>query len=155
MCFLLQVFGIIFTICQGKIMDSFNTLAGNLFLCAFLLIGTFITGADRSVLIYLTSCSSLIQCWVYTWGIVKLLCIFYSGPMNCSCFKMFWFLVLLGKHSIKIHAAWVTLWKLRCPLKFQLMYELLNTQKKNTGLSKYRISYKILQGTNTEPDLCR
>uniref|UniRef100_A0A672T0P2 FLVCR choline and putative heme transporter 2 n=1 Tax=Sinocyclocheilus grahami TaxID=75366 RepID=A0A672T0P2_SINGR len=52
-----QVFGIIFTICQGKIMDSFNTLAGNLFLCAFLLIGTIITGADRSILI----CSSLIE----------------------------------------------------------------------------------------------
>ncbi len=49
--FLLQVFGIIFTICQGKIMDSFNTLAGNLFLCAFLLIGTIITGADCSLLI--------------------------------------------------------------------------------------------------------
>ncbi|XP_048063641.1 feline leukemia virus subgroup C receptor-related protein 2 isoform X1 [Megalobrama amblycephala] len=43
-----QVFGIIFTICQGKIMDSFNTLAGNLFLCAFLLIGTFITACIKS-----------------------------------------------------------------------------------------------------------
>ncbi|KTG46753.1 hypothetical protein cypCar_00042480 [Cyprinus carpio] len=46
--FLLQVFGIIFTICQGKIMDSFNTLAGNLFLCAFLLIGTIITACIKS-----------------------------------------------------------------------------------------------------------
>lgn len=43
-----QVFGIIFTICQGKIMDSFGTLAGNLFLCAFLLIGTIITGCIKS-----------------------------------------------------------------------------------------------------------
>ncbi|XP_042602361.1 feline leukemia virus subgroup C receptor-related protein 2-like isoform X1 [Cyprinus carpio] len=43
-----QVFGIIFTICQGKIMDSFNTLAGNLFLCAFLLIGTIITACIKS-----------------------------------------------------------------------------------------------------------
>jgi len=64
--FLLQVFGIIFTICQGKMMDSFNTLAGNLFLCGFLLIGTFITGADRSMLVYQTSCSSLIQYRVHT-----------------------------------------------------------------------------------------
>ncbi|XP_016121369.1 feline leukemia virus subgroup C receptor-related protein 2-like [Sinocyclocheilus grahami] len=43
-----QVFGIIFTICQGKIMDSFNTLAGNLFLCAFLLVGTIITACIKS-----------------------------------------------------------------------------------------------------------
>lgn len=39
-----QVFGIIFTICQGKIIDSFGTLAGNIFLCVFLLIGTIMTG---------------------------------------------------------------------------------------------------------------
>ncbi|KAK1804833.1 hypothetical protein P4O66_003672 [Electrophorus voltai] len=38
-----NVFGIIFTICQGKIIDDFGTLAGNLFLCAFLLLGTIIT----------------------------------------------------------------------------------------------------------------
>uniref|UniRef100_A0A8C8R4T8 FLVCR heme transporter 2 n=1 Tax=Pelusios castaneus TaxID=367368 RepID=A0A8C8R4T8_9SAUR len=38
-----QVFGIIFTISQGKIMDRFGTQAGNLFLCSFLLLGTFIT----------------------------------------------------------------------------------------------------------------
>ncbi|TRY88480.1 hypothetical protein DNTS_005160 [Danionella cerebrum] len=42
------VFGIIFTICQGKIMDSYNTLAGNLFLCAFLLMGTVLTGFIKS-----------------------------------------------------------------------------------------------------------
>uniref|UniRef100_A0A8C0JH61 Major facilitator superfamily (MFS) profile domain-containing protein n=1 Tax=Chelonoidis abingdonii TaxID=106734 RepID=A0A8C0JH61_CHEAB len=38
-----QVFGIIFTIAQGKIIDCFGTQAGNLFLCSFLLLGTFIT----------------------------------------------------------------------------------------------------------------
>lgn len=39
-----QVFGIIFTICQGKIIDNYGTLAGNIFLCVFLLIGTIMTG---------------------------------------------------------------------------------------------------------------
>ncbi|XP_076834136.1 choline/ethanolamine transporter flvcr2a isoform X4 [Brachyhypopomus gauderio] len=38
-----QVFGIIFTICQGKIIDYYGTLAGNIFLCVFLLLGTIIT----------------------------------------------------------------------------------------------------------------
>ncbi|XP_074852851.1 choline/ethanolamine transporter FLVCR2 isoform X1 [Carettochelys insculpta] len=38
-----QVFGIIFTIGQGKIIDHFGTQAGNLFLCAFLLLGTIVT----------------------------------------------------------------------------------------------------------------
>lgn len=38
------MFGIIFTICQGKIIDRFGTLAGNIFLCVFLLIGTIMTG---------------------------------------------------------------------------------------------------------------
>lgn len=130
MCFLLQVFGIIFTICQGKIMDSFNTLAGNLFLCAFLLIGTFITGADRSMLVYLTSCSSLIQYIIFEFIFEGT--IFYSGPMNCCCFQTFWFLVikmLLGKHCIKVHAAWVTLWNLQFPLMFKLIYELLTHRK--------------------------
>jgi FLVCR family feline leukemia virus subgroup C receptor-related protein len=40
----LQLFGIIFTISQGKIMDKWGTLAGNIFLCVFLLIGTILTG---------------------------------------------------------------------------------------------------------------
>lgn len=40
----MQVFGIIFTICQGKIIDHFGTLPGNIFLCVFLLIGTIMTG---------------------------------------------------------------------------------------------------------------
>nr|XP_020472946.1 feline leukemia virus subgroup C receptor-related protein 2-like [Monopterus albus] len=43
-----QVFGIIFTICQGKIIDQFGTLAGNIFLCIFLLIGTVLTGFIKS-----------------------------------------------------------------------------------------------------------
>lgn len=43
-----QVFDIIFTICQGKIIDRFGTLAGNIFLCVFLLIGTVMTGRTRN-----------------------------------------------------------------------------------------------------------
>ncbi|XP_033932233.1 choline/ethanolamine transporter flvcr2b isoform X1 [Pseudochaenichthys georgianus] len=43
-----QVFGIIFTISQGKIIDRFGTLAGNIFLCVFLLIGTVMTGLIKS-----------------------------------------------------------------------------------------------------------
>lgn len=40
-----QIFGIIFTISQGKIIDKWGTFAGNIFLCIFLLIGTALTGA--------------------------------------------------------------------------------------------------------------
>ncbi|KAG7260732.1 hypothetical protein CRUP_026889 [Coryphaenoides rupestris] len=43
-----QLFGIIFTICQGKIMDAWGTLAANIFLCIFLLIGTILTGFIKS-----------------------------------------------------------------------------------------------------------
>ncbi|KAM8846841.1 choline/ethanolamine transporter flvcr2b-like isoform 2-T2 [Synchiropus picturatus] len=43
-----QVFGIIFTIAQGKIIENYGTLAGNIFLCIFLLIGTVITGLIKS-----------------------------------------------------------------------------------------------------------
>ncbi|XP_064184176.1 heme transporter FLVCR2 isoform X3 [Anguilla rostrata] len=43
-----QVFGILFTIGQGKIIDQFGTLAGNIFLCVFLLIGTVMTGFIKS-----------------------------------------------------------------------------------------------------------
>ncbi|XP_063351971.1 heme transporter FLVCR2 isoform X3 [Pelmatolapia mariae] len=43
-----QVFGIIFTICQGKIIDDYGTLAGNIFLCVFLLIGTIMTALIKS-----------------------------------------------------------------------------------------------------------
>ncbi|KAG8126342.1 hypothetical protein E2320_021493 [Naja naja] len=38
-----QVFGIIFTISQGQIIDNFGTKAGNIFLCFFLFIGAIIT----------------------------------------------------------------------------------------------------------------
>nr|XP_046196824.1 feline leukemia virus subgroup C receptor-related protein 2-like [Oncorhynchus gorbuscha] len=43
-----QVFGIIFTICQGKITDNYGTLAGNIFLCVFLFIGSVLTGFIKS-----------------------------------------------------------------------------------------------------------
>ncbi|XP_038147374.1 feline leukemia virus subgroup C receptor-related protein 2 isoform X3 [Cyprinodon tularosa] len=43
-----QIFGIIFTIGQGKLMDRWGTLVGNLFLCTFLLIGTLMTGFIKS-----------------------------------------------------------------------------------------------------------
>ncbi|XP_054652905.1 feline leukemia virus subgroup C receptor-related protein 2 isoform X4 [Dunckerocampus dactyliophorus] len=43
-----QIFGIIFTISQGKIIDRWGTLAGNIFLCVFLLIGTVMTGLIKS-----------------------------------------------------------------------------------------------------------
>ncbi|KAF4084253.1 hypothetical protein AMELA_G00126590 [Ameiurus melas] len=45
-----QVFGIIFTICQGKIIDSYSTLAGNIFLCVFLFLGTIITAFIKTEL---------------------------------------------------------------------------------------------------------
>ncbi|XP_066483481.1 heme transporter FLVCR2 [Tiliqua scincoides] len=44
-----QIFGILFTISQGQIIQHVGTQAGNLFLCAFLFVGTIITafiGAD-------------------------------------------------------------------------------------------------------------
>nr|XP_061798233.1 heme transporter FLVCR2-like [Nerophis lumbriciformis] len=43
-----QIFGIIFTIGQGKIMDAWGTLAGNIFLCVFLVIGSVMTGLIKS-----------------------------------------------------------------------------------------------------------
>ncbi|XP_075964384.1 choline/ethanolamine transporter flvcr2a [Anarhichas minor] len=43
-----QIFGIIFTISQGKIIDRWGTFAGNIFLCIFLLIGTALTGLIKS-----------------------------------------------------------------------------------------------------------
>ncbi|KAK2826137.1 hypothetical protein Q5P01_020351 [Channa striata] len=43
-----QIFGIIFTIAQGKIIDTWNPLAGNIFLSIFLLIGAIITGFIKS-----------------------------------------------------------------------------------------------------------
>ncbi|XP_061699397.1 heme transporter FLVCR2 isoform X3 [Syngnathoides biaculeatus] len=43
-----QIFGIIFTIAQGTIIDRWGTLAGNIFLCIFLLIGAIMTGFIKS-----------------------------------------------------------------------------------------------------------
>uniref|UniRef100_A0A672RMA1 FLVCR choline and putative heme transporter 2 n=1 Tax=Sinocyclocheilus grahami TaxID=75366 RepID=A0A672RMA1_SINGR len=43
-----QMFGIAFTIIQGKIIDHFSTLAGNIFLCVFLLIGSIMTALIKS-----------------------------------------------------------------------------------------------------------
>ncbi|XP_027027858.2 feline leukemia virus subgroup C receptor-related protein 2 [Tachysurus fulvidraco] len=43
-----QVFGILFTICQGKIIDFYSTLAGNIFLCVFLFLGIIITAFIRA-----------------------------------------------------------------------------------------------------------
>ncbi|XP_051579188.1 feline leukemia virus subgroup C receptor-related protein 2-like [Myxocyprinus asiaticus] len=43
-----QMFGIAFTIIQGKIIDHFSTLAGNMFLCVFLLIGSIMTAFIKS-----------------------------------------------------------------------------------------------------------
>lgn len=39
-----QVFGIIFTIFQGQIIDNYGTMPGNIFLCAFLTLGAALTG---------------------------------------------------------------------------------------------------------------
>uniref|UniRef100_A0A8C8ZVB2 FLVCR choline and putative heme transporter 2 n=1 Tax=Prolemur simus TaxID=1328070 RepID=A0A8C8ZVB2_PROSS len=39
-----QVFGIIFTISQGQIIDHYGTMPGNIFLCVFLTLGAALTG---------------------------------------------------------------------------------------------------------------
>uniref|UniRef100_A0A8C2U9E7 FLVCR choline and putative heme transporter 2 n=1 Tax=Coturnix japonica TaxID=93934 RepID=A0A8C2U9E7_COTJA len=43
-----QIFGIAFTISQGKIIDHFGTKAGNLFLCSFLFLGSIMTAFIRA-----------------------------------------------------------------------------------------------------------
>ncbi|XP_051942327.1 feline leukemia virus subgroup C receptor-related protein 2 isoform X2 [Hippocampus zosterae] len=43
-----QIFGIIFTIAEGKIIDRWGTLAGNIFLSIFILIGAIMTGFIKS-----------------------------------------------------------------------------------------------------------
>ena len=43
-CFLFQMLGMIFTFSEGKLIDKWGTLAGNIFLSCFLLIGAVITG---------------------------------------------------------------------------------------------------------------
>ena len=40
----LQVFGIVFTISQGQIIDNYGTMPGNIFLCVFLTLGAVLTG---------------------------------------------------------------------------------------------------------------
>lgn len=42
-----QVFGIIFTIFQGQIIDNYGTMPGNIFLCAFLTLGAALTAFIR------------------------------------------------------------------------------------------------------------
>ncbi|XP_057344285.1 feline leukemia virus subgroup C receptor-related protein 2 isoform X4 [Manis pentadactyla] len=42
-----QVFGIIFTIFQGQIIDNYGTMPGNIFLCAFLALGAALTAFIR------------------------------------------------------------------------------------------------------------
>lgn len=53
-----QVFGIIFTISQGQIIDNYGTMPGNIFLCVFLTLGAALTGElgpqDEMVLRLLT-----------------------------------------------------------------------------------------------------
>lgn len=39
-----QVFGIIFTISQGQIIDNYGTMPGNIFLCVLLTLGAVLTG---------------------------------------------------------------------------------------------------------------
>uniref|UniRef100_UPI00398EE403 choline/ethanolamine transporter flvcr2a isoform X2 n=1 Tax=Pristiophorus japonicus TaxID=55135 RepID=UPI00398EE403 len=43
-----QVFGIIFTISQGKLIDHFGTVAGNIFIFVFLLVGTILTALIKA-----------------------------------------------------------------------------------------------------------
>lgn len=43
-----QVFGIIFTISQGQIIDNYGSVPGNIFLCVFLALGSALTGECRS-----------------------------------------------------------------------------------------------------------
>jgi hypothetical protein len=43
-----QVFGIVFTISQGQIIDNHGTMFGNIFLCVFLALGSALTGEWRS-----------------------------------------------------------------------------------------------------------
>lgn len=42
--FFSQIFGIIFTLCDGKVIDKWGTLAGNILLSSFLLLGMIVTG---------------------------------------------------------------------------------------------------------------
>lgn len=43
-----QVFGIIFTISQGQIIDNYGSVPGNIFLCVFLALGSALTAFIKS-----------------------------------------------------------------------------------------------------------
>uniref|UniRef100_S4RP25 Major facilitator superfamily (MFS) profile domain-containing protein n=1 Tax=Petromyzon marinus TaxID=7757 RepID=S4RP25_PETMA len=43
-----QIFGLIFTLVQGKLTTLYSPLAGNIFLCAFLLLGSILTALIKS-----------------------------------------------------------------------------------------------------------
>uniref|UniRef100_A0A3Q1HCB2 Major facilitator superfamily (MFS) profile domain-containing protein n=1 Tax=Acanthochromis polyacanthus TaxID=80966 RepID=A0A3Q1HCB2_9TELE len=45
-----QIFGIIFTLIQGKLTTDYNPLAGNLFLCAWIFLGILLTALIKSEL---------------------------------------------------------------------------------------------------------
>uniref|UniRef100_A0A7N9AWJ9 Choline/ethanolamine transporter FLVCR1 n=1 Tax=Mastacembelus armatus TaxID=205130 RepID=A0A7N9AWJ9_9TELE len=45
-----QIFGIIFTLVQGKLTTDYNPLAGNLFLCAWIVLGVLLTALIKSEL---------------------------------------------------------------------------------------------------------
>uniref|UniRef100_A0A7M4FTY4 FLVCR choline and putative heme transporter 2 n=1 Tax=Crocodylus porosus TaxID=8502 RepID=A0A7M4FTY4_CROPO len=99
-----QVFGIIFTISQGQIMDRFGTWAGNIFLCSFLLLGTIITafikadlrrqqanlGSEQTV-----SKAPLIPAQSLPFSLGQTL--IYPFPSNCD------YLLLFLQSSVKPH----------------------------------------------------
>lgn len=43
-CVCVQIFGIIFTLIQGKLTSVYSPLAGNLFLCVWIFLGVLLTG---------------------------------------------------------------------------------------------------------------
>eukprot|EP00062_Callorhinchus_milii_P019238 gi/632973558/ref/XP_007903212.1/ PREDICTED: feline leukemia virus subgroup C receptor-related protein 1-like [Callorhinchus milii] len=43
-----QLFGIVFTLAQGKLKTEFNSLAGNLFVCGWIFVGIILTGLIKS-----------------------------------------------------------------------------------------------------------
>ncbi|XP_054617543.1 feline leukemia virus subgroup C receptor-related protein 2 isoform X1 [Dunckerocampus dactyliophorus] len=91
-----QVFGIIFTIAQGKIIDDFGTLPGNIFLCVFLLVGTIMTGFIKSDLrrqkanmlakaeVSVTQAGDLLRMCRRT---CVLCCVFLSRSCVCVCLR--------------------------------------------------------------------
>uniref|UniRef100_A0A8D3E7S2 Choline/ethanolamine transporter FLVCR1 n=1 Tax=Scophthalmus maximus TaxID=52904 RepID=A0A8D3E7S2_SCOMX len=78
-----QVFGIIFTICQGKIIDRFGTLAGNIFLCVFLLIGTIMTG--KTLFFDRQTCAM----WSHSRLLISSHCTRTVFVCDCYCFYEF------------------------------------------------------------------